>query len=166
MGFLPIATMAGGTGGAYLNPKDKEFRLDFLTTCTRDGELPYLHPALGITLQPLKYMEYSLEGVQQTPLLNNSATVMINLPRPERYALHKLIVASLREGAFSIKRGKDLLQACLLLQVMREMHRWSVEEAWADLQERGPAWRKHANQGLELLNNRFPEYKFTDWLLT
>ena len=164
MGFLPIGTMSGATGGAFLNPKDKAFRLDFLTTCTHEGETPYLHPALGITLQPLKFMGYSLEGVQQCPLLNQASAVLINLPKPERYALHKLIVASLREGAFSIKRGKDLHQACLLLQVLRDTHRWSVEEAWADLQERGPSWRQHAKQGLEMLETRFPEYGLASWL--
>lgn len=164
MGLLPIRTLSGATGAAYLNPKDPEFRLDFLTTCSRDKELPYPHPDLGVILQPLKFMEYSLEGIEQCPMFSRSAMVLVNLPAPERYALHKLIVVSLREGGFTIKRGKDLYQACLLLQVLREARPWAVESAWSDLNDRGPSWRQRAQQGLEMLDQRFPEFKFKDWL--
>lgn len=166
MGFLPIKTLSGGTGAAYLNPKDPEFRLDFLTTCSRDKEAPYVHSDLGVTLQPLKFMEYSLEGLVQCPMLSRASAVLVNVPAPERYALHKLIIAGLREGAFLIKQGKDLHQARLLLQVLRESRPWDVENAWDDLLSRGPSWRQRAKQGLEMLNKRFPEHKYQDWLKT
>ncbi|HYO27563.1 MAG TPA: nucleotidyltransferase domain-containing protein, partial [Azonexus sp.] len=129
MGFLPISGLAGKTGGAYLIPREKEFRLDFLTTVGRSGETPYEHPDLHVTLQPLRFMEYSLENVQQTVLLSGADAVIVNLPHPARYALHKLIVAGEREGAFQAKTGKDFVQAGLLLSVLRENRPWEVEEA-------------------------------------
>lgn len=39
-------------------------RLDFLTVTHRGGEEPYPRPGLQIPLQPLKFMEFSLENVQ------------------------------------------------------------------------------------------------------
>lgn len=164
MGFLPITTMAGKTGGAYLIPSEKEFRLDFLTTVGREGEAPYPHPDLGVTLQPLKFMEFSLEGVQQCPLLCGAGAVLVNLPHPARYALHKLIVAGLREGAFTVKASKDLMQAGLLLQVLRAVKPWDVEEAWEDLCSRGPGWISRARRGLEQLDKLYPADNFKAWL--
>lgn len=164
MGFLPIATMAGKTGGAYLIPSEKEFRLDFLTSAGRDGETPYRHPDLGVNLQPLRFMEYSLEDVQQCPILCGAEAVMVNIPNPARYALHKLIVAGLREGAFTVKAPKDLTQAGLLLRVLRQLKPWDVEEAWHDLLRRGSGWASRAQRGLAQLDQRFTEDGFLSWL--
>jgi len=164
MGFLPIAGLSGKTGGAYLIPNAKEFRLDFLTTLGRSGDAPYEHPDLHVTLQPLRFMEYSLENVQQTALLSGDSATMVNVPHPARYALHKLIIAGEREGVFLSKSRKDLMQAGLLLSAMRETRPWEVEEAWADILARGKGWSTRAQRGLVALGLQFPGDDFADWL--
>ena len=164
MGFLPIAGLSGKTGGAYLIPNEKEFRLDFLTTLGRAGDAPYEHPDLHVTLQPLRFMEYSLENVQQTALLSGDSGTMVNVPHPARYALHKLIVAGEREGAFQSKSGKDIMQAGLLLSALKEIRPWEVEEAWADLLARGKGWSTRAQRGLVGLELQFPGEGFGHWL--
>lgn len=164
MGFLPITGLAGKTGGAYLIPSEKEFRLDFLTTIGRSGDAPYEHPALHVTLQPLKFMEFSLENVQQTALLSGDGATIVNVPHPARYALHKLIIAGEREGAFQSKSGKDLMQAGLLLAALKETRPWEVEEAWANLVSRGKGWSSRAQRGLDALSRQFPDEHYGDWL--
>ncbi len=164
MGFLPITGLSGKTGGAYLIPNEKEFRLDFLTTVGSSGEAPFEHPDLHVTLQPLRFMEFSLENVQQTALLCGNSAITVNVPHPARFALHKLIVAGEREGAFVSKSGKDLIQAGLLLTVLRDQRPWEVEEAWADLVGRGQGWSSRALRGLRALEKRFPSAGFGDWL--
>ncbi|WP_301100808.1 nucleotidyltransferase domain-containing protein [Propionivibrio sp.] len=164
MGFLPIAGLSGKTGGAYLIPSEKDFRLDFLSTVGRSGNEPYEHPDLHITLQPLRFMEYSLENVQQTALLSGASATMVNVPHPARYALHKLIVYGEREGAFRSKSNKDLVQAGLLLAALQESRPWEVDEAWVDLLARGDGWVRRAQYGLAALCQQFPEEKFGDWL--
>lgn len=164
MGFLPITGMSGKTGGAYLVPEEKEFRLDFLTPIGRSGEAPYPHPQLQVSLQPLKFMEFSLENVQQTALLAGNGAMVVNVPHPARYAVHKLIIAGEREGAFQIKAGKDMTQAALLLEALRENRPWEVEEAWADICRRGPGWLSRARRGLKTLDRLFPQENFGAWL--
>jgi hypothetical protein len=164
MGFLPISGLAGKTGGAYLIPNEKEFRLDFLTTVGRAGEVPYEHPNLHVTLQPLKFMEFSLENVQQTALLSTRGAILVNVPHPARYALHKLIVSGEREGPFAAKSGKDIMQAGLLLGALRETNPWEVEQAWQDLKGRGEGWKSRAQRGLANLDTKFPSQRFSEWL--
>lgn len=163
MGFLPIRGLSDKSGGTYLNPREPEFRLDFFTPLGRE-EGPYLDPALGITLQPLKFMEYSLEGVQQAVLFSGDRAVLVNVPAPARYALHKLLIYGEREAAFRTKLEKDLKQVASLLLLLRERSPWDIEEAWQDLQERGPGWRRRATQGLAQLERHYPRQGFKAWL--
>ncbi len=86
MGFFPTVEMSGKTGGAFLIPNEPEFRLDFLTPLHRHGDMPYRHPGLQIDLQPLPFMEFSLEGVEQTALICPEGAVLVNVPDPARYA--------------------------------------------------------------------------------
>lgn len=164
MGFLPVSGLTGKSGATYLNPNEKDFRLDFLTVTHRGGEEPYSHARLQIPLQPLKFMEFSLENVQQAVLISSSAAVLVNVPHPARYALHKLIVYGEREGAFSAKRGKDLLQAASILAYYREHGTWEIDEAWKDLISRGKGWVKRAKQGVEALDRTYPGLAAATWL--
>lgn len=161
-GFLPVGLLDGRIGASYRNPKEPEFRLDFLTTLHRGGDKAFEHPKLGVVMQPLPFLEFILEGVAQTTLLSDNGAVVVNVPAPARYALHKLIVYARR--ASRPKSGKDLAQAAALLACLRERRAWEVEEAWADLIARGPTWRASARRGLEALDRVAPELHVSAWL--
>lgn len=164
MGFLPVAGLSGKSGATYLNPKEPEFRLDFLTVPHRKGEEIYLHPQLNVPLQPLKFMEFSLGNIQQAVLFAPGSAVLVNVPHPARYALHKLIVHGEREGAFAAKSTKDLHQATSLLAYYREHRPWEIDEAWADLVSRGKGWVRRAGQGVAALDQHYPELGAETWL--
>lgn len=164
MGLLPMAGLLNKAGATYLNPKNPEFRLDFLTTLHRGGEKPYEHPQLGVALQPLKFMEYSLEHVVQAALFCAEGAVIVNVPHPARYALHKLLVYGERKGSYLQKSGKDLSQATALLAFFKELRAWEIDEAWADLISRGPGWRTRAKQGVAAVAKTAPELDAQMWL--
>ncbi|MBL8523001.1 MAG: nucleotidyltransferase domain-containing protein [Betaproteobacteria bacterium] len=164
MGLLPVASLTSAQGASYLNPREPDFRLDFLTVRHRNGDAPYEHPKLHITLQPLKFMEFSLENIQQAALISTAGVVLANVPHPARFALHKLIVYGEREGAFAAKANKDLAQAASLLAAMKQHRAWEVEEAWADLASRGKGWLDRARHGLNALERFAPEIEASAWL--
>jgi len=119
MGFLPVSALRGKTGGAWLIPNEPEFRLDFLTPRRRGTDECFVHPQLGVTLQPLPFLEYSLQDVEQAVLPSAEGAVLVNLPDPARYAFHEvLIVAGERTVAFQLKARKGLAQAAHLLAVL------------------------------------------------
>jgi hypothetical protein len=164
MGLIPIAGRGGKAGATYLNPADPELRLDFLTTLHRGGEKPIEHAQLGVTLQPLPFLEYVLEQVTQLALLSEGGAVVVNVPAPERFALHKLVVHGERGARYAAKGTKDLAQAAALLEVLKARSPRDVVAAWRDLVARGPGWRKRATAGLEALDAYAPELKVGDWL--
>ena len=164
MGFLPASGLSSKTSASYLNPREPAFRLDFLTTLHRGGEAPYEHPKLHITLQPLKFMEFSLEQVQQAVLFSGESAVLVNIPHPARYALHKLLVFAERKGSFQTKASKDLEQAGMLMSVLKERRPAEVQDTWNDLLSRGKGWATRARQGLGALDKAFPMLAVRDWL--
>ena len=157
MGLLPITELGGGTGAQYRNPNDAELRLDFLTSVTRSRK-PVHMPDLNLTLQPLKFMEFSLEDTTQACVLGNAGACTVNIPAPERYAVHKLIVFGERPESERAKARKDLLQAASLADYYRGSGRTRVfNAAWRDAVGRGRGWRSRAHEGKRALLALAPE---------
>ena len=164
MGFLPVSGLGSRTGATYLNPREPEFRLDFLTTLHSGGDEPFEHPQLRISLQPLPFMEFSLEAVEQAVIFCPEGAVLVNVPHAARYALHKLLVYGERAGAFAAKSRKDLAQTASLLAYLREHRRADVDAAWRDLLTRGRGWVARARQGIQALDKAYPELEIPNWL--
>jgi hypothetical protein len=114
----------------------------------RDGPQPL--PAIGAMGQPLRFLDFLIYDAVPSALLHDGG-VLVNVPRPERYALHKLIVSRRRhEGAAKI--DKDLAQAETLLAILVERRKADLREAWSELQKRGPKWRQLSGEGLEQID--------------
>lgn len=155
MGFLPVSALGGSAGATFLNPNEPDLRLDFLTTRGR-SDRPVRLPSLHVTAQPLRFMELLLEHPVQVALLSQGGAVVVNVPAPARYAVHKLIVATERGSQFRTKANKDLLQAAALVSYMRAHMPEEISEAWKDVDRRGPSWKKKAAQGRAALRMLLP----------
>lgn len=164
MGFLPVSGIAGKAGATYLNPKEPDFRLDFLTLRHCGGDMPVEHPQLHVSMQPLRFIEYSLENVVQVALFSAEGSGVVNVPHPARYALHKLLIYGERSGSFTQKANKDLAQAAALLSWFKLYRPWEVEEAWQDMVSRGKGWASRVARGVKALEQSAPELDVADWL--
>lgn len=157
MGLLPITQFNGKLGGQYRNLQDQELRLDFLTSNNRSG-LPVHIANLNVALQPLKFMEFSLQGSTQSCVISNAGACIVNIPAPERYAVHKLIVYGERPISERTKATKDLLQAASLINYFVESGQSALfNAAWQDALSRGKGWRARAMQGMEALIKMAPD---------
>ena len=146
MGLLPQHTLAAEPSSTYMTAR-KDIRVDLLTTAGRKDEA-YLYEPLNVSLQPLKFMEFSLEHTTQTVLLAGEQAVVVNIPSPMRYALHKLVIMGEREEAFRTKIGKDAGQVAALVEYGLERSPSALKAAAQDLMARGPGWRSRAAEGL------------------
>jgi hypothetical protein len=156
LGLLPILEMSGRPGAQYRNPSDPELRLDFLTTATRNGK-PVLVEKLGLMLEPLKFMEFSLEGTTQGALLSNAGACVVNLPDPARFAVHKLIVYGERTVDLRTKAAKDIEQAAALAEWhLDNGQALAFNRVWNDAVSRGRGWKARAVQGCKALIERHP----------
>ncbi len=150
MGLLPARSITTGEGATYLNAGRGDLRIDLLTVAGRKDAV-YRHAPLNVNLQPLKFMEFSLEKTTQTTVISGEDAVVVNIPSPVRYALHKLIVMAEREEQFRSKVVKDGGQVASLVSYAMERTPQALTDAGADLIGRGRGWRSRAADGLAQL---------------
>ncbi len=114
--------------------------------------------ALNLALEPLKFMEFSLEGTTQGCVFGGQGACTVNLPAPQRYAVHKLIIYGERPPAERTKARKDLQQAAGLAAYFLESGRArEFNAAWRDALGRGRGWRKRALEGKKTVLQLAPE---------
>jgi hypothetical protein len=157
-GFIPLVQLGGASGASYKLRGDDEFQIDFLTTLVRGGDKPVLIEHLNIALQPLRFMEFSLEAVEQAVLLDrNGIAVVVNIPAPARYAVHKLLIVGERSLKMRVKTNKDIQQAAALLQWLLDMQgAQAVAAIWQDAHARGKGWQERLAQGQAALERAHP----------
>lgn len=148
-GFLPSLGGSKGMASLYVSEREPDLRIDFLTVPRRAGRNEVHAPDLGIALTPLKFMDYLIERPGQAVLLDRADAVMVNLPDPARYGLHKLIVAHER-GARHPKHGKDIAQALALIDWHLRRAPHALVDAWNELAANGTGWVKRARSSLAL----------------
>lgn len=152
MGFLPIKSFDGKLEASYINPRQPDFRIDFLTARIRNNDTPITMPGLNIALQPLKFMEFSLGSPDQTVILSDSDAVVVNFPSPARMALHKLLVWGERKDRG--KAEKDLRQAMAMIAFFKDNRPFEIAEAKEDLMSRGKGWVTRLNNAIKVLKKR------------
>lgn len=127
-----------------------ELSVEFLTPSFRMEEDLRDLPALGISAQSLHFLNFLIaEPVDAAALYQEG--VLVRIPRPEAYAVHKLIVAHRRRGDREgrLKRRKDLLQARRLIEVLRQDRPTLLSDVLEDARARGPSWRDHIEASLQ-----------------
>lgn len=127
-----------------------ETLVEFLMPAQRDEGVRDL-PALGVSAVALRHLDYLLSDPIPGVSLYRSG-VLVQIPRPERYAIHKLIVAERRKaGPDAIKARKDRAQAAFLIQALAETRPDELKDAYEDAVARGPQWRSRLETSLARL---------------
>lgn len=122
-------------------------RVDFLTPNQgAESDKPRHLAALQTDAQPLRFLDFLIAN-PETAVVLHGAGVSVQVPAPERYALHKLIVAR-RRPTGAAKAEKDLQQAQELFRVLCEKRPRELKAAWDEAMARGPSWRKLVGEGL------------------
>jgi hypothetical protein len=126
-----------------------KFEVDIVTTPGRSPE-PVLLSALGCSAEPLAFMDYLIEDAMSVVALYG-AGVLVRVPMPERFAVHKLIVSQMRPSR-SVKRVKDVEQARQLIAALRSRDPESIENEIEEARARGPTWRKRIDTALKTID--------------
>jgi hypothetical protein len=129
----------------------RQTMVEFLTPSFKDDEALRDLPALGVSAQSLHFLNYLIAEPLTVPLLYRDGA-LIQIPRPERYAIHKLIVSERRrKGDDGLKARKDRAQAAFLINVLSEEDPYALTEAYQTAISKGAAWREAIERALSKL---------------
>ena len=130
-----------------------KYRVEVLTPNRgADGDSPVQLPALQTDAKPLRYLDFLIYREVQAVVLYG-AGVAVNVPAPERYCLHKLIVSRRRAASpeSQAKARKDRQQTSELIVALAEQRPYELRDVWGELQGRGPRWRQLVAEALTTL---------------
>lgn len=128
------------------------YRVDFLTRnrgSDRHQAKPVRMRALGgASAQPLRHLDFLIHEPERSVLLTNGG-VPVTIPRAERFAVHKIIVAVERKD--QAKAAKDIVQAATLIAALAVRRPRELASAWKTGWDSGPRWQKKLAAGRERL---------------
>jgi hypothetical protein len=161
--FREIPSQTDGRFSTQFVSRNK-FKVEFLTpnrgSADNNGK-PVKMPALGgAAAFPLRFLDYLIYQPVRTLLLHG-AGVPVVIPAPERYAVHKLIVASrrIKERDMAVKSAKDRLQARAIFDAMiRNRQHAELGAAYMEAWDRGDSWREAIRQSVSSYDERTQTY--------
>jgi len=122
--------------------------VDFLAPSFSDDEGPIRLAAFDGWAQGLHFLNYLIaEPIPAVALYLDG--VLVQIPRPERFAVHKLIVAQRRNTANRAKVRKDLAQAKGLIEVLSADRPDDLQDAYRTAMDAGPRWRAAIARSLQ-----------------
>ncbi len=144
--FAPLSSLEPGDAPCRFKNRDG-YVVDILVPNRGpDKATAEPRPALGAAGQLLRYLDFLIYQPVEAVVLYGGG-VLVNVPEPARYAVHKLIVSQLRPD--NPKRAKDLWQASCLVTVLLKQDKHSLIEAFAEAIKRGPKWSQNVRRGLD-----------------
>jgi hypothetical protein len=156
--FRAVPHQADGRYSTQLVSSDG-YRIDFLTPNTGSDDHqghPAHMPALGgISAEPLRFLDFLIHQPERAVMLHG-AGVPVTVPAPERFAVHKLIIASRRRSDVNgvSKSQKDLTQAQNLMLAMIETRRTdALADVFMEAWDRGEAWKEAITASLRKLGD-------------
>jgi len=130
------------------------YKVEFLTpnrgSDDHTGKAAKMKALAGAGAQPLRHLESLIHQPERSVMLFGGG-VPVTLPRAERYAVHKIIVAVERRD--QVKAQKDIVQAGTLITATAKRRPLELGEAWLEAWNVGPRWREKLDAGRERLSD-------------
>jgi hypothetical protein len=140
----------------YRNGRD--YLVDFLTpnrgSEDHQGKVVRMRALAGSGAEPLRHLDFLIYEPERSVLLHGGG-LPVTVPRAERYAVHKLIVAVDRVN--QAKSVKDIEQAAILIDALAARRPTELAEAWETAWETGKQWRRKLVSGRARLPDEVQE---------
>lgn len=152
MGFLQVPALDTRHPSTKYSLTGRDYYVDILTPdIYAPAEQPIYLKSINTHAMPLRYLDYLIENTEPAVIPFNIG-ILVNVPDPARFALHKLVLTQRRFGAQKTKTSKDLSQASQLLDVLLDTRPGAILEAYDAARPMGTKFNKQLSVGISLLD--------------
>jgi len=142
--------------------RNQDYIIDLLTPeIGKPNTKPLFISQFNTYATPLRYLDYLLEDIEPA-VLPFGVGILINVPNPARFALHKLVISQRRTGNQAIKSQKDIRQASQILEQLFETRPGSVLVALDAAEKMGSKFIKQLQVAVKLLPENIQQ-KWNEW---
>ncbi|MDZ7769977.1 MAG: GSU2403 family nucleotidyltransferase fold protein [Woeseiaceae bacterium] len=118
LGFFAVPALDRRQPSTSFKIRGREFRIDVLAPMRgRNTSRPVQLKDFKACAEPVRWLDYVLQDIQPVVLLYRHG-ILINVPAPGRFAVHKCVVSQRRPAAQAVKARKDLDQAAAVFKVL------------------------------------------------
>lgn len=157
VGFFPVPPLNPKQPSTSFKVRGRPLRVDIVTPAENSRRTdPVVIPRFRTAAQPLRFLDFLIESPVQAAVIYGSG-ILVNVPEPARFALHKLIVAQERHVASHGKIEKDLMQAAQIISMLAEERPGDLRLAGKAIAARGAGWIKRLRAGVKRLEKNFAD---------
>ncbi len=130
LGFIEVPALDRKSPSTRFRIKGKQLSVDILTPMPGRPTAKPIHLAsLDTYAEPVRFLDYLLTDAQSAVMVAR-AGILVNVPAPARYALHKLVISERRIAAFQTKTKRDMYQAEQLITTLLRDRPGDLRRAW------------------------------------
>lgn len=146
-GFFPVPALDPRQPSTAFCVRGQTLRVDVLTPLIgKPGKGPIQLRSIKASAEPVRFLDFLLDDVQPAAIVFGDG-ILINVPSPARFALHKLVLSRRRPAAQAAKARKDLAQATSLLEVLLEQRPGDIDIALEAVQAMPQQFHQQLQQG-------------------
>ena len=128
-GVLAVPALDSRQPSTRFSLRNRRLTVSLLTPMRgKPAGKPVLLKGLNAAAEPVRFLDYLIED-SQPAAVPVGAGLLIRIPDPARFALHKLVVSQRRSAAFAAKSRKDLAQAAAVLDVLKDLRPGDIDLA-------------------------------------
>ena len=131
-----------------------ELMVDVLTPMHgKESNKPIFIDEFNCAAEPLRYLDYLIKEPIKAVIPYRQG-ILVNVPEPSRYAIHKLAVSQKRPMIFKLKSKKDIQQVQQLLEILIKDSDYELKEAYLDAKKYSDSFISLINKGLKHLDEK------------
>ena len=157
LGFFEVPALSRKSPSTTFSLRGKELSVDLLTPMLgKPQSEPIRISSLNTYASPVRFLEYLLENVQQAVIIAKNG-ILVNVPAPAHFALHKLVVSERRSSASQTKATKDIDQAIQLLNWLQQTRPGDITLAYESAKEMPDKFLQQLDKKINELPNSLRE---------
>ncbi len=152
LGFIEVPALDRKSPSTTFRIRGKQLSVDILTPMLGRTSSKAVHlGVLDAYAEPVRFLDFVLDDLQPAVILAK-AGILINVPAPARYALHKLVISQRRPAAMQTKTKKDIDQADQLLTILFRDRPGDLRLAWTAAMRQPGKFQVQLRAGIKKLS--------------
>lgn len=153
--FFEVPALDRNAASTSYKIRGKELKVDLLTPLNGpQTSKPVYIPALKTYATPLRHLDYLIRDPVKAVVVAGRG-ILVNVPQPARYAMHKFALSQRRASSMQVKSLKDLNQAACILEILSLNRPADLHAALADVRKgRSRKFEKQMLDGFEQTRNK------------
>lgn len=152
LGFFEVPALSRGQPSTSFKIRNRELIVDVLAPMKgRESARPIHLREFGTHASPLRNLDYLLQDIQPVVLLYEHG-IMVNVPTPGRFAIHRCVISLKWSAAFAAKALKDRRQAEQVFAALLQDRPTDISRAYEAAKTQGDAFLTSFESGLTLID--------------